>query len=568
WFDVRPSDGIPGYDTIDNKHPFALIFFNERLQALHKRWLDALLTTPNPYTGQPLAKEPAIALIELVNEDSFFFWTFSKRQIPAQQWEELEQRFGAWLADRYGSVEAAIAAWGGPSLPSDDPAQGQAGLYEAWYMTRDGLPQVNRRRISDQVRFLAELQRRFYAETVRYVREELGASSLIVASNWTVADPLLLDPIERYTYTAADVVDRHGYVQGKHEGEGASYSVRIGHTYEDLAAVTVPASLPLAVIQVEGYPHIISELGWPSPNRYRADALILSAAYAGLQGLDGLFFFAVGNNFLNDQSISKFSLSTPLMAGGFPAAALLYRRGDVTSPPPVIRQAVGLEQLYALRGAGGATAQALDAARLGEAPLGSAGAEGGGIDPLAPYVGPVVRAYTGSGSSAEPLEGAIDRQARVIRSRTGELVWRWGDGIVTIDTPRSQGAAGFLGKAGRIELTDVTLEVQNPFASVVVTALDDLPLSRSKKILVQALTEDQPYGFRVDQGRIVALGGPPFEVRRIDAAVELRVAGPIRVVALDENGYARPDPVAVTAESGGGVRIQLRPDALYHVILR
>lgn len=237
WFSVRPEYGIPGYETIGNKHPFTLLYFDERLQAIYKAWLDTILTTPNPYTGQALGAEPAIAMIELINEDSFFFWTFAKGNIPAAHWQRLEGLFGQWLADRYGALRAAFDAWGGAPHADDHLEEGRAGLYEAWFMTSDGIKQVNRRRIGDQVRFLTELQRSFYEATARYIEEDLGSQSLIVPSNWTVADPMMLDALERYTYTAGDVIDRHGYVQGKHEGDGAGWSVRAGHTYEDLAAV-------------------------------------------------------------------------------------------------------------------------------------------------------------------------------------------------------------------------------------------------------------------------------------------------------------------------------------------
>lgn len=326
--------------------------------------------------------------------------------------------------------------------------------------------------------------------------------------------------------------------------------------------------------RIDGYPHIISELGWPSPNRYRADATFLASAYASLQGLGGLFFFAIGSNFLNDMSISKFSLSTPLIAGAFPAAALQYRRGDVRTPEPVVYQALRLDDLYAMKGSGAVTAQALDALRQADVP-GDREITGAvnQLDPLAFYTGPVVRTFLDdpSVSHQQNLLDEINRASRTVTSLTGELAWAYGKGLATVDTPRSQGASGFLARAGRIELADVTLDVRNEFASVMVTSLDGRSLGTSKKILIQALTEEQPYGFRAENGRITDLGGPPFGVRVIDATVTLRLAGGdrARVVALDENGYARPDPVHV---AGNGVaeplQIELRKDAIYHVVLR
>jgi len=92
-------------------------------------------------------------------------------------------------------------------------------------------------------------------------------------------------------------------------------------------------------------------------------------------------------------------------------------------------------------------------------------------------------------------------------------VWNYGEGVVRVDTPRAQGAVGFLARAGTIKLKDVTIDCGNEFASAIVISLDGEPLAASRKILVQVVTEDKPYGFTTAGGKIVALGGEPFNVR-------------------------------------------------------
>jgi len=429
WFDIRPEYGIPGYETIQNKKPFALLYFDPRMQEIHRAWTRALLTTPNPYTGRTLAKEPAVAIVEIVNEDSFFFWTFTKQNVPAVHWQRLERLFGAWLRERYGSVEQAFAAWGGERLPEDDAAAGRAGIYEAWHMTGAGVKAGGPgkgRRVGDQVRFLTELQRNYYASARKFIKEELRSGSLVSASNWTVTDAAMLDALERYSYTAADVIDRHGYFDPRHEGEGASYSVRVGHTFENRAAVNTPEELPLQFFQVAGHPQIISEIGWTNPNRYRADATFLGAAYGALQGVDGIYWFAVGSNFLVDTSMGKFSLSCPVIAGTFPATALLYRRGDVREAGNALYQVVRLTDLYAMKGSGGATASALDELRKQDIPPGG---EVAGVvsafDPLTFYVGRVVRAFGQDPAQSRQanLTACIDRDEKTVRSLTGQLLW-------------------------------------------------------------------------------------------------------------------------------------------------
>jgi len=577
WFEVKPRYGLPGYEELQNKKPFALLFFEPRMQQIYKSWAKALLNTKNPYTGLTLAEDPAIAIIEIVNEDSYFFWTFSKRNIPALYWQKLEGIYGEWLRNRYGSLERAFATWGSAKDSDDDPAVGRAGLYEAWHITTDGSraggPDKTQR-VGDQVRFLTEHQRGFYASIIRYFKEELGVRSLISASNWHVSDEAMLDALERYTYTAGDVIDRHGYFSGEHKGEGASYSVRVGHTFTDLAAVTVPERMPFQVFQIEDYPHIISEIGWPHPNRYRADATFLSSAYGSLQGIDGFFFFAVGNNFLDDKTMAKFAVSCPVIAGSFPAAALQYRRGDIREAENAVYQILDLEDLYAMKGSGTSTAEAMDALRKQDIP---AGGEVTGavnkLDPLSFYVGRVMRTFGNEPdqSTQRDLTKFIDRQNQTVTSLTGELFWNYGTGVVRVDTPRSQGVAGFLLKSGEIKLSDVTILSNNEFASVMVVSLDDQPLKRSKRILIQTMTEAQPYSFKIEGGKILNLGGAPFGVKEIEARLSMRFEGEgvPTVTALDENGYATQKPVKI---SGDGVTnlvvIQLAADAIYHIIQR
>ncbi len=579
WFDIKPEYDVPGFEAIENKKPFALLYFDPRVQEFYKVWARALLTTKNPYTGMPLAQESAVAIVEIVNEDSLFFWTFTKKNIPKLYWQRLENLYGEWLQKRYSSPEEIRRAWLEAREPGDDPSGGWAVLYEAWHMTQGGLKGAGpgrRKRVGDQVRFLTEVQRRFYEDIIKYFREELGVRSLISPSNWVVADPALLDALERYTYTAGDVIDRHGYFGGAHRGEGAGYSVRVGHEFKNLAAVRVPEKIPLQMIQIDQYPSIISEIGWTNPNRYRAGFAFLAATYGALQGLDGIFAFALHGAFW-ETTMKKFGLASPAIMGNFPAYALLYRRGDVKEAEVVVRQVLDLEDLYALKGSGGFAAQALDELRARDIPPGGvAVGEVSHIDPLAYYVGRVVRAF--GEEKAESMEmnlaTLIDRDRKTIRSLTGEVFWEYEKGIVRVDTKRSQGAAGFLSQLAKLELSRVTIESENDYSTVMITALDRRPLESSRRILIQVMTVESPYGFRASggqDGRINEMGGWPFGVEKIQARITLDL-DPGRkpaVKALDEHGYPRDVEVLTTGGADGApLVIQLLEDSVYHVVLR
>ncbi len=553
---------------------FSFLYFDAEVQGLYRGWAKALLATANPYARTPLGKDPAVAIVEVVNEDSHFFWTFKPSAFPEEKRQALEKLYGDWLVRRSGSIEKAGKAWDGVSEPGD--AAGRMQLYDAWWMTADGVSKnaAKTKRIGDQVRFLSENMRGFYAETARFLHGACGYAGLVSASNWQTADPRMLDALERYGYTACDVIDRHGYFGGKHDGDGSSYSVQVGHTFTNLSALVSPEALPIPTLQIDGYPHIISEIGWTNPNLYRADYSFLAAAYDSLQGIDGTFAFAVGSAFW-DQGMSKFAVTSPAILGNFPAHALLYRRGDVKEADEVVHQVIDLEDLYAMKGSGGFTAQALDAFRAANVPPGAAAkGEVSSIDPLAGYVGRMTRTFGKDPRESRQvnLESYVDRQAKTVKSLTGELFWDYGRGYATMNAPRAQGAAGFLGRAGRLDLGCVSIAMRNEYGTVTVVSLDGEAIETSKRVLIQAMTVERPFGFRANggkEGKITDVGSGPLGVERIDCEVTLRLKGKgaPRVVALDEHGYRTAKKVGVKGGSEA-LSLTLSPDSAYFVIER
>ncbi len=190
-----------------------------------------------------------------------------------------------------------------------------------------------------------------------------------------------------------------------------------------------------------------------------------------------------------------------------------------------------MEDLYALKGSGGAAAQNLDDFRQADIPPGKV-VEGGvnNIDPLAYYVGRVVRSYGNDLSRSYQLNLAehIDRKSKIITSINNLLKWDYSKGIATMDAVRAQGATGFLNKVEEIRLGDIALHVENNYASLVAVPLDDKPIKDSAKILIQAMTVERPYGFKAsndNSGRIESLGESPFGVEKVNATVTLFNAG-------------------------------------------
>ena len=499
--------------------PFGKLFYDAATQTRHLDLLRELFGAVNPHTGLSLARDPAVGFIELCNEDSLFFWTFKPDTLPPADRADLEARFGEKLLT-------------------------------PWQLTGDGLASLSatdRNRAARQARFYADLQRDFYARAAAVLRDELGFRGLVIAGNWHTADPARTDVFERWSYTAGDVIDHHGYFEPPHEGETAGYRVEPGQSFADRPATRNPAGLPLRPVGVAGYPQMISEFGWPQPNRFRGDAAVLTAALASRQGIDALTWFCLEGG-LTDAGVTKFGLGTPVMAGGFPAAALAFRRGDVPQAVPVSNFESPGGPPASLDQRGPAGAAALDKLR-GESVV-------GGDRSVIRFAGPSRYDFGDpptSRTTISPTPPDWDTQAGLFRSVS----------------PRCLIVAGFLAQSSPITVGDATLTSENQHGSVTVIALDHAPLATARQILIQALTEDRPTGWRTRGGVIESLGTRPWRVRNIDATVTLPWPGdpPRTVTALDAGG--RATAAAVTFEHGGGqLRMTLPAAHLYTLIER
>ena len=570
WFRLDP------WHKQGDKWPFMLLFFDSDMQQVYFNWADKLLRTPNPYTRIPLGKDPAVAILEIQNEDSHFFWTFGQKNAPAERWNTLKSQYAEWLISKYGSLDKAFAAWRTKPISEDDLANKRIQLFPAWHMTADAVKNAprNRKRISDQIRFLTHNMRHFYERAIDRF-EMYGYTGLVSCGNWRTADPSVLEPLEKYCYTAGHVIDYHGYFDHGHEGQASNYSVRPGHTFTSESALKLKHANPIPHIETDGHPNIISEIGWPTPNLYRAEWPFLAAAYGSLNGLDAICNFAVGSAGW-DKGLAKFAMNTPTVLGSFFATALIYRNQYIDEGPVVVQENLEVENLFNLEGSSLSVQPAMDQFRADQIPSGHTGAIEDAIDPATFYTGRVVRSFTAEPGDSHTLDLAeyIDHDAQTIQSVTSQLHIDYGAGVATMNCPKAQGSAGFLGKQGPIRLSNVEIRMKNDYGTVIVVSLDDRPIAESDRILIQCMTIDQLYGWRTSSpdnmaGTIENIGSAPWSVQKIDAHVTLRLQGgsPKKVVALDENGYATEKTTEMRTD-GPKVIVHINESSPYTVILR
>ncbi len=574
WLDPKPDNPwLKGYDG--KQHSFASLMFNPEFQIQYRKWWTALLTTPSPNTGKRLVDEPAVSSLEMQNEDSFFFWTFNKENIPEVQLSMLEKQFGDWLIKKHGSLEKALAAWKGQKEERDSLAKSRIAFRPLWNIANEKSP-----RDIDTVAFLLETQTRFYTETHAFLRK-LGFKGPITASNWITANPEVLGPLEALSYSVGDFIDRHGYFGCNHKGDNAAWSIRDGHTYSDRSALRFDPEEPgkpkeffhpAMDIHYNGMPSMISETTWCRPNRYRGEAPLYYAAYGALQHSNAIVHFALDGfrwAVKPGYFMQPWTLMSPAMMGQFPAAALIFRRGLIKPGDVVANVSLNQGDLLALKGTPLPQNAGLDELRLKDVPIGAKASPGQRLNPLLHFVGRANVSFVKTAASTEiaDLSPFIDTKGQTLRSTTGELNLDYGKGILTFNAPMAQGASGHLKQSsGIIDTRDLSISSDMEPGHIIVVALDNEPIATSSRMLLQVMSEEKTTGFQTESispgvNRIISVGTDPWLVRKFSGAVKLKRpdAAKLKVTPLDANGTP-------LAPSGDASLIKLQSETLYYLI--
>jgi len=567
WFDVSGLPQFPGYEK--GQMPFALHFFNQEWQKLYRDWWTAILTRENPYTGTTMAKDPALFGIELLNEDSFFFWTFAEKNLPDSQWAIIETQFADWLAEKYGSPPAALDAWKKP-LDRDRPEANRIAFVPLWSLFNNPGP-----RERDTARFLAETQRGFFDNGYRFVKEDLGYEGLVVASNWRTANTRFLGALDKWTNAGTDFFDHHGYfapwekkvAPGFGHGPGDLFADRSLARWDARSPTGRPARLELPFLppQIDGQPQMVSEFAWPNHNRFRAEMPLIAYSLATQAGVDALVLFTLRGDTAWSPTVDAhhWPVATPAELGQFPAAALSYRLGLIEESKPVAKLQINIDEMMNLKGNDFTDPSSGDYNRAQEGRDESVQ----GVDMRHFAAGKVTVDFVENGptrTERQPLEQYYNEEPALLRSANDQIQWNHRDGLFALHTPASQGVTGFLGAAGPVRLPDATVDLNNEFAAIWLVAMDGRPLAGSRKILLQIMTEQRNHGYRTEghpRKEIHSLGTAPVEVREISGRISLSRpdAARLKVTALDANGV----PVETLPAAD---HIDLLPDRLYYLI--
>ncbi len=518
---------------------YGIVNLFEDLQALNIEVTVNLLEHTNPHTGRRYADDPALAMIELQNEDNAW-WTAGEqlKAMPTYR-AKLAARFSAWLKTKYGSHEALVAAWGphgvdlwpewqtgehldrGNVFPVPDRR-----YYQPAALAKSPAPQ----RLLDAARFLHECQDAFYQRFVAAIRAT-GYRGLIAGSCWKAGDGL-----PHYYNLLADarvgVIDRHNYFGGA--GHELSDGLRVGEMRSMLARSDL-GLLGVGLTQVHQRPFAFSEWTSMSPNPWIAEGPPVIAFYGmGLQGWDMSFHFAANIAGFSDalEAPNVYNTNAPTQVGSFPILARALYRGDVRAGDPVLpRRRVSLENLE--RGEIGFDERTFtqgDANRLD-----------GTLPADALSIGRVELEFAAEfvAEKMAPPDLSPWRDGTRVRANTGQLTRNLaGGGNFLVNAAATKGVVGFA-SGQRHALGDTAWEIASPFAVALLTSRDrdrDLANCRSALLVVLARAENTGQRFNADETILEKVGGPPLLLEGVKLALEWPRLADATLHVLDHDG--------------------------------
>lgn len=511
-----------------------------------------LLQHKNPYTGKTYAQDPALAYIEMQNEDDIFFYSLEGQLNRAPTYKkQLIERFSDWLQKKYGSTDALKAAWGDALGGQTLEAKNVDIQTNPWFFSEDNLPNKSggeHQRLLDNAAFFHETQNAFYQKFSKAIRAT-GYQGPLVSSPWQAPSGL---PQLYNLKSDAQVgyVDRHNYFGGglndtmlKEPGSGI---------------------LSSGLQQVANRPFGFSEWVSVYPSLYSAEGPALIAAYGmGLQGWDASYEFqsSSGTGAFSD-IVGKFpwgiwNADVPTQIGQYPILARMIARGDIKQGADIGVRRVSAQDLE--KGKFDFSDKVTQA--------GDVKTFGGSVPAEALAAGRCVVDFTDHTAPSTLPDINQFRDGDGIKANNGALMWNSKAGYFTINTAGSKGIVGFAGNRD-LKLGSFKANIATPYASLLVTAAEkNADLTNCKSALISAVARGANSGatyFTLDQ-RMLENGKGPILMEPVKATLSFGNRKVAAVNILDADGKRTGRTLAV--KNGEFVIDEAQDKTIYYEVV-
>jgi hypothetical protein len=380
--------------------------------------------------------------------------------------------------------------------------------------------------------FLNDLEYRFNIDQIENLRR-LGVRSLIATTSTFGRSPVSSLP----AMTVGDVIAVHSYGRAGTLEVNPVYGANLMHW--------------IAAAQVVGQPLTVPEWNvepFPIPDRHTVPLYL--ASVGSLQGWDAMMQYAYSQQALRSRGSPSnwHAFNDPALIATLPAAALLYRRGDVQEARTTYVYKPERDSFFG------------EAVSAANSPALRTAAERGKLliaipeTPELPWLKPG-RTPEGVTVFNDPKAPLLPAEARSVASDTGELRRDWEVGIYTINTERTQAASGWIG-GQQIALADVEIASSTRNATVAVQSLSDSPIALSRNILISLGAQSIPQG-----------NNQPFHSEPVTGQLTIRAPAGLKLYRQHGiEGHTRELPVSYEE---GRYRIELVPEfGTYWLMLR
>jgi hypothetical protein len=549
----RPGDKdkLIAYDEIAaadlNNHlsysTIGLVNFAEDLQDLHIELITNMLNHKNPYTGLRYADDPALAFVELQNEDNIFFATTSSMLDKCPTYKQLLiDKFTKWLRGKYGNQEQLRKAWGKKAFEwglEIKDAKWNLDKGNICPVANHGIYQYEYRKATekgerlplfllDMARFLYEQQVKFYTKFKKAIRAT-GYEGPLVGSCWQAGSG-----VTHFYNLHADyivgLIDRHNYFGG-----GTGHTLKPGKCNNE-AMVSAPGTglLATGMQQVINAPFSLSEWLSKLPNEWNAEGSPIVAAYGmGLQGWDASYSFASNYPHFTDKldMPNVYNVMSPTQLTLYPALARMIYSNDLEEGEVISVRNVHIPSLK--EGKVGFTEkveQDWDNKEFESV-----------VPAEALAIGRVGIKFTGEFKETdEPdLDRYWDKTEKKIISTTGQLEWNYtGKGYFTVNTSGTKGVIGFTEKR-LLDLENVSLKIDNKFAVVLISSLEvnkDIKNSASLLVTAVARARNTDMKYSEDKTQLLNPGSAPILLEPVNMKIEIKRDGKPKINILDHKG--------------------------------
>jgi hypothetical protein len=508
----KAGDGVQDDQKI-REGAKGISLYDPRLIKLQKEYAKQLLTHFNPYTRIEYRNDPAVAMVEINNENALWVGAHG----PTTYYDhELADFYNVWLKKNLSPAER-LKLKEMVGVSGDDPVPLLQGRKE--------IETAPKPRFYAESRFFLDTQRGYWEDMREFLTKTLGVKSLIMTTadhgHTTSGYPLLLST------SSFDTNDGHTYWQ--HDWENKIKAPMVNDPFN--STVVELSRTPTA-----GKPYTVSEVNNPFPNDWASEGIPILAAYGGFQDWDAILWYTFEPKAAPDWKPyvgDAFDLSLdPVKMPELAAGALMFLRPDVSPAKFTVPRSYTRDQVF-------------DSALLIPA-----------TD--RPYFTPGFALATPleHESRIKSLEGApvapvaAPKVTNPMVSDTGQLAWYHSSaltGLVTVDTPRSQALIGFV-RANDKSVTHLAAAVENRFCTIWITSLVSEPISRASRLLLTLGSRVENDGMRWNDRRstLDEWGGSPTLIEPVIGRITLRNLDPAKTVsaqALDGSGQPMGEPV-------------------------